>query len=127
MDVLITGGTGNLARHCLAELCEHGHRVTLFDRYRPEEAARPWTVDVPVVVGDLTNRDDCWRAVEIARAEAIVQLGAIAYPSESEGTRRSRVRPSILLAGAGGRRQHSLIPPAQRAQRWRRAGARVDE
>jgi len=89
MDVLITGGTGNLARHCLTELCEHGHRVTLFDRYRPEEAARPWSTDVPVVVGDLTSAEDCRRAVETAKAEAIVHLGAVAYPSKSGSARRS--------------------------------------
>src|SRR5262249_44894616 len=45
--------------------------------------------DVPVVVGDLTSREDCWRAVETARAEAIVHLGAVAYASEDEGARRS--------------------------------------
>ncbi len=89
MNVLITGGTGNLARHCLNELREHGHVVTLFDRFRPEAAAHPWATDAPVVVGDLTARDDCWRAVGEARAEAIVHLGAIAYPSESEVARRS--------------------------------------
>lgn len=89
MNVLITGGTGNLARHCLDDLRAHGHEVTLFDRFRPEEAARPWTTDAVVVVGDLTSRDDCWRAVEVARASAIVHLGAIAYPSEVESARRS--------------------------------------
>jgi nucleoside-diphosphate-sugar epimerase len=94
MDVLITGGTGNLARYCLEELRAHGHRVTLFDRYRPEDAAKPWSTDVPVVVGDLTSRDDCWRAVETARAEAIVHLGAVAYPSESEDARRSAAAAS---------------------------------
>jgi len=94
VNVLITGGTGNLARHCLEELRTHGHQVALFDRYRPEEAAKPWTTDVPVVVGDLTSREDCWRAVESARAEAIVHLGAIAYASEAEGARRSAARAS---------------------------------
>jgi UDP-glucose 4-epimerase len=89
MRVLITGGTGNLARHCLRELQAHDHQVTLFDRFRPEEAARPWSTEVPVVVGDLTSREDCWRAVETARAEAIVHLGAVAYASEDEVARRS--------------------------------------
>lgn len=94
MNVLITGGTGNLARHCLNELRDHGHQVTLFDRYRPEEAARPWTTDVSVVVGDLTSREDCFRAAETARAEAIVHLGAVAYASESESARRSAAAAS---------------------------------
>jgi nucleoside-diphosphate-sugar epimerase len=89
LKVLITGGTGNLARYCHDELRAHDHAVTLFDRFRPDQAARPWTTDASVVVGDLTSRDDCLRAVETARAEAIIHLGGIPYASESEGARRS--------------------------------------
>jgi nucleoside-diphosphate-sugar epimerase len=102
VNVLITGGTGNLARHCHDELRAHGHRVTLFDKYTPAAAARPWSTDATVVVGDLTSRDDCLRAVETARVEAIVHLGGIAYASESETARRS--------ATAAG--QHPVAPDA---------------
>jgi UDP-glucose 4-epimerase len=89
LNVLITGGTGNLARYCHDELRAHGHAVTLFDRYRPDEAARPWTTDANIAIGDLTSRADCLRAVETAQAEAIVHLGGVPYASESEAARRS--------------------------------------
>ena len=91
MNILITGGTGNLARHCHDEFRAAGHRVTSFDRFRPADAARPWATDAPFGVGDLTSRDDCRRAVQVAEAEGIVHLGAIAYASEAEGARRSAI------------------------------------
>lgn len=55
MRVLITGGSGRLARYCLQDLREHGHQVTLFDRVRPEVVPQPWSPDSPVVVGDLLS------------------------------------------------------------------------
>jgi nucleoside-diphosphate-sugar epimerase len=92
VNILITGGTGNLARHCHDDLREHGHQVTLFDRFRSSEAARPWSTDSPIVVGDLTSRDDCLRAVESARAEAIVHLGGIAYASDVPSSQQSAMQ-----------------------------------
>ena len=89
MKVLITGGAGNLARYCLAELGERGHEVTLFDRMHPTEARTPWSPDVQFVQGELTSLDDCLRAVETARAEAVINLGGIPYPTE-DPTRRTR-------------------------------------
>src|SRR5690348_8584320 len=82
MRVLITGGSGNLARYCLEELRSHGHEVTLFDRVPPEEARSPWSTDAPFVLGELTALDDCVRAAETAGADAVVHLGGIPFPSE---------------------------------------------
>lgn len=82
MHVLITGGAGNLARNCLHELQEHDHRVALFDRVRPEGAPTPWSTDATVIIGELTSAADCLRAVEESRAEAIIHLGGIPYPTE---------------------------------------------
>ncbi len=82
MRVLITGGSGQLARYCLEELHSHGHEVTLFDRVRPEEGRAPSSTDAPFIGGDLTVREDCLNAVESSRAEAIVNLGGIAHPTE---------------------------------------------
>lgn len=82
MYVLITGGSGNLARYCLEEFRTHGHEVTLFDRVRPEGARSPWSTSAPFVLGELTSREDCIRAAESARAEAVVHLGGIPHPSE---------------------------------------------
>ena len=89
MRVLITGGSGALARYCLEELRKHHHEVTLFDRIRPEDSSVPWSADAPVVRGDLTTAQDCLDAVEKSRAEAIIHLGAIPFASE-EPERRKR-------------------------------------
>lgn len=87
MYVLITGGSGNLARHCLAELRAHGHEVTLFDRVSPEQTRSPWSTDAPIVLGEMTSAEDCLRAVEASRAEAIINLGGIPYPTEHPQSR----------------------------------------
>jgi UDP-glucose 4-epimerase len=97
MNVLITGGAGNLARYCAAELLDHGHRVTLFDRVRPEEAPSQWQTDTPFLVGDLTSREDCLRAVETAQAEAIVHIGGIPSPSEDPMVRQRHVALGLPL------------------------------
>ncbi|MBM3188369.1 MAG: NAD(P)-dependent oxidoreductase [Chloroflexi bacterium] len=80
-NILITGGAGNLAR-VVAEELRGDHDVTLFDRVTPAQARTPWETDLPFVVGDLTNLGDCLRAVAMARAEAIIHLGALAGPTE---------------------------------------------
>ncbi len=83
----MTGGAGSLSRYCLQELRSHGHDVTLFDRVRPEDSRVPWSTDAAVIVGDLTSREQCLRAVESARPEAIIHLGAIPFASEQPGHR----------------------------------------
>lgn len=90
MRVLITGGAGSLARYCLDELRSHDHEVTLFDKIRPEDAAIPWTPNVPVTLGDLTKPADCMHAVESSKAQAIIHLGAIPFASE-EPEHRKRI------------------------------------
>lgn len=71
MKVLITGVTGAVAPHVVAEL-EHRHKLSLFAR-------RPIDSQHEVVVGDLRSMDDCRRAVE--GVEAIVHLGANSEPA----------------------------------------------
>jgi UDP-glucose 4-epimerase len=90
MRVLVTGGAGSLARYCLEELQGHDHEVTLFDRIRPEESPVPWSAKATVVQGDLTRGEDCLRAVESSRAQAIIHLGGIPFASE-DPERRTRV------------------------------------
>jgi nucleoside-diphosphate-sugar epimerase len=84
VNVLVTGGAGNLGRYVHQELRQHGHRVTLFDRFLPSQAPAPWETDAPVVVGELTSEADCRRALDGAGAEAIVHLGGLAYATESQ-------------------------------------------
>ncbi|HEV8639010.1 MAG TPA: NAD(P)-dependent oxidoreductase [Chloroflexota bacterium] len=90
MNVLVTGGAGNLGRYVYHELREHGHRATLFDRFRPDQAPSPWSAGGSVV-GELTSAEDCQRALEAAAADAVVHLGGLAYATESEGARQAAI------------------------------------
>jgi nucleoside-diphosphate-sugar epimerase len=83
-NVLITGGAGNVARHAADELTQHGYRVTLFDRMTPQQAPLPWSTELPFVLGDLTSFADCMRAISLAKADAIVHLGAIPFNTERQ-------------------------------------------
>jgi UDP-glucose 4-epimerase len=83
-NVLITGGAGNLARYVADDFVKHGYVVTLFDRFTPKQVPSPWETDLPFVLGDLTSLADCMRAIALARAEAIVHLGAIPFNTEHQ-------------------------------------------
>ena len=87
-NVLITGGAGGCARYAAAELGRNGYTVTLFDRVTPDQGRYPWETDLPFVLGDLTSLADCMRAIALARAEAIVHLGAIAHNTERQPFQR---------------------------------------
>jgi len=84
-NVLITGGAGNLGRVC-AEALRAKYNVTLFDRRGTSQASSPfdipWETDLPFVMGDLTSFEDCMRAIAFAKADAIIHLGALPYPTE---------------------------------------------
>ena len=75
MKVLITGGSGRLAKYVVREL-EGKYDLVLFSRSRPPEdrAHLRW------VQGDLNCFEDCQRAVE--GVEAIQHLGAVPYPTD---------------------------------------------
>ncbi len=88
-NVMITGGAGNLARYVAEDLTAHGYQVTLFDRMSPQQVPCPWETELPFVLGDLTSLVDCMRAITLARAEAIVHLGAIPYNTEHQPLQRS--------------------------------------
>jgi nucleoside-diphosphate-sugar epimerase len=77
MRVLVTGGSGNLARYCHQELMTHGHEVVLFARPRSPGPAIPWDPDAAFVTGDLVSADDCRVAFELFHPDAVVHLGGI--------------------------------------------------
>lgn len=80
--VLVTGGSGNLARYVIEEL-RPAYELTLFDRISPSQAPFPFDYDGPMVIGELTSQDDCDRAIQVAQPDVIVHLGAIPVPTDS--------------------------------------------
>ena len=99
MNVLITGGSGNLGRCIATELSQYGHHVTLFDRVEPAHAPVPWETDLPFVQGELTSAEDCRAAVAAAQAEVICHVGAIPHATDHPGLKKN-------IQDAGG----SLLP-----------------
>ena len=73
MKVLITGGSGRLAKYVVREL-EQDYELVLFSRSRPPEdrAHLTW------IQGDLNCFQDCQRAAE--GVQGIQHLGAVPYP-----------------------------------------------
>lgn len=78
MRVVITGGSGNVARYVIAEM-ESSHELRLFDRVSPSQGRFPFETSHPVVLGELTDLESCRHAV--AGMDAIIHLGAIGHPT----------------------------------------------
>jgi nucleoside-diphosphate-sugar epimerase len=79
MQITITGGTGSLSQYIQKELGGK-HDIVLFDRVEPGKNRVNYEITAPVIVGDLTNFEDCQRAV--AGSQAVIHLGAIPWPVE---------------------------------------------
>jgi UDP-glucose 4-epimerase len=79
-NVLVTGGSGRLARYVIDYLLERDYRVTGFDCVAPNAADYP--KGVQFVKGDLTTLEDCMRAISLSEAESIIHLAAIPYDTD---------------------------------------------
>jgi len=88
MKVLVTGTSGRLAPHLIADLEKAGHDLTLFSRRPPETDRWPW------VQGDITVYDDCRRAVRKG-IDAIQHLAAQAWPVDHPAQRQQAEEQGI--------------------------------
>mgnify|MGYP000439321941 CR=1 FL=1 len=75
--VLVTGGTGRLARYIIDYLLQRDYQVTAFDIASPDPERFP--KGVQFIKGNLTSLEDNMRAISLSNADAIVHLGAIAH------------------------------------------------
>lgn len=73
MRVLVFGGSGFLGSYVVDALAERGHAVTIFDR-RPS----PWRSDVPVILGDLLDREAVFEAVQNGGWEVVYNFAGAA-------------------------------------------------
>lgn len=83
MKVLVTGASGRFAEFMVKAL-RGRHDIVLFARSQPPEDR----ADLPWVQGDLTNYEDCVRAVQ--GVDAIQHLGAVPSPSDVPGYNERR-------------------------------------
>jgi nucleoside-diphosphate-sugar epimerase len=77
MKVLLTGSSGRLGPHVVAELEGAGHEVTLFSRRQPAEEWR----HLPWVQGDIRSPEDCTAAVR-GGFDAVQHLAAQPWPTD---------------------------------------------
>lgn len=82
MKVLVTGSSGRLGPYVVEELEKAGHEVTLFSRRPPQPALS----HLPWIQGDITNFEDCLRAVA-GGFDAIQHLAAQPSPTDHPALR----------------------------------------
>lgn len=84
MNILVTGGLGNVGRACLAELCRHSHQVSSFDvRTRQNErTAKKIPTDVQTLWGDIRRPEDVAAAVQ--GQDIVVHLAFVLPPASED-------------------------------------------
>ena len=85
MDIFVTGGTGFIGRHLIAELVGAGHRVVALNR-SPEKAPMLEALGASVHPGDLLDGSTY---LEAARAADGVIHAAFDYEATAEGDREA--------------------------------------
>ena len=81
MKILVTGASGRIGRYVERELVQANHDVTSADLVSPSERGCRF------LRADLTNAGEVYQALAIAKAEAVIHLGAWANASVVPGTR----------------------------------------
>ncbi|MFL7807947.1 MAG: NAD-dependent epimerase/dehydratase family protein [Anaerolineae bacterium] len=84
MDVLVTGGTGNVGRAAVDRLVSHGHRVRVIGR--TEDVAIEGAEYRPCDISDFERLQE-----QVRGMQAVVHLAAIPHPSLAPGQEIFRV------------------------------------
>jgi threonine 3-dehydrogenase len=84
MNILITGGTGNLGSRLVIPLVQRGHRVAVFDvRSTPHFVSAEFE-KVIAITGDLADRQAILNAVSSLKIQSIFHLGAVLSSSAED-------------------------------------------
>jgi nucleoside-diphosphate-sugar epimerase len=82
MNVLVTGGFGNIGSSAVEALTAHGHRVRVLSTRSPRHERTARRLGLDVVWGDIRRREDV--AAALRDQEAVVHLAAIIPPASDE-------------------------------------------
>lgn len=77
MNVLITGGTGNLGSRLVIPLVKRGDNVAAFDIRSTPHFQSPEFQQVNCITGDLADREGIIQAVRSLKIDSIFHLGAV--------------------------------------------------
>ncbi|HEX4489479.1 MAG TPA: NAD-dependent epimerase/dehydratase family protein [Terriglobales bacterium] len=84
MNVLITGGTGNIGSRLVVPLVRRGDQVTIFDIRSNPHVDSPEFHKAKAVTGDLADRDTVLDLVRLQKIDSIFHLGAVLSASAEE-------------------------------------------
>jgi nucleoside-diphosphate-sugar epimerase len=84
MNILITGGTGNLGSRLVLPLVQRGDRVAVFDIRTAPHFESPEFGEVTMITGDLADREAVMNAIASLKIDSVFHLGAILSSSAEE-------------------------------------------
>lgn len=74
--ILITGGAGFIGAHTAQALFQQGHNIIIFDNL--SNGFKEQTLGLPLIVGDLCNKDDIQNAFELHRdIDAVIHFAGL--------------------------------------------------
>ncbi|MDX1701671.1 MAG: UDP-glucose 4-epimerase GalE, partial [Melioribacteraceae bacterium] len=82
LSVLVTGGAGYIGSHCVKELCENGHNVTILDNFSTGLFENIDSRAIEVVKGDIMNNSDLRKAFK-AKKDVVFHFAAWKAAGES--------------------------------------------
>ncbi len=97
--VLVTGGAGYIGSHTLRALVARGFRVLCFDNL--STGFREFAGSVPLIEGDLADRDQIRRAFSVSPVDAVIHFASHALVEESCRDPHKYYRDNIVSVKPG--------------------------
>ncbi|MBA4386829.1 MAG: hypothetical protein C0404_02540 [Verrucomicrobia bacterium] len=93
MKILVTGSTGRFGPYMLRELAQNGHEAAILARRKPADEFSKLTW----IQGELTNFDDCRKAVAAGKFDAVLHLAAQPWPTDHPRQQQRREQAGLPI------------------------------